>query len=97
MADQRHREFDDALGQPALVHDLAGQQEEGHGQQRVVVGAAQQVLRQDLGLEHVHVPHQRHAADQQRERDRNADRHREHQGTEEDGECHGGFLELSVV
>jgi hypothetical protein len=90
VAYQRHREFDDALGQPALVHDLAGQQEERHGQQRVVVGAAQQVLRQDLGLEHVHVPHQRHTADQQRHRDGNADRHREHQRAKENRECHGG-------
>ena len=55
------------------VHHLAGQHEEGHGQQREAVGAVDQVLRQDLGIEHVQLPHQRDAAQQQREGDRNTD------------------------
>ena len=63
------------LRQAAGVHDLAGQHEERHRQQREAVGAVDEVLRQDLGVEHVQVPHQRDAADQQRERDRHAERH----------------------
>ncbi len=48
VAHQRQREVDDAARQAADVHDLAGQHEEGHGQQREAVGAVDQVLRQDL-------------------------------------------------
>jgi hypothetical protein len=76
VADQRHGEVHDAPGQAAGVHDLAGQHEEGHGQQRKAVGAVDHVLRQDLRVEHVEVPHQRGAAQQQGERNGHAQRHR---------------------
>ena len=55
VADQRQREVDDAPRQAADVHDLAGQHEERHRQQREAVGAVDHVLRQDLGVEHVQV------------------------------------------
>jgi hypothetical protein len=55
VADHRERHVDDAPRQAAGVHDLAGQHEEGHGQQREAVGAVDQVLRQDLRVEHVQV------------------------------------------
>ena len=42
VADQRQREVDDALRQAADVHDLAGQHEERHRQQREAVGAVDQ-------------------------------------------------------
>ena len=78
------------LRQSAGVHDLAGEDEERHGHQRKAVGAVDQVLRDDLRVHHVEVVHQRHAADQQRERDRHAERHRAEQRDEEDGDGHGG-------
>ena len=70
--------------QAADVHDLAGQHEEGHGQQREAVGAVDHVLRQDLRVEHVQVPHQRDAADEQRVGDGHAQRHGAEQRAEED-------------
>jgi hypothetical protein len=79
VADQGQRQVDDAARQPADVHDLARQHEEGHGQQRKAVGAADQVLRQDLKIQQVQMPHQGHAAGQQGKRDRNADCHRRQQ------------------
>ena len=75
MADQRQREVHDAPGQPASVHHLASQHEEGNSQQRKAVGAFDDVLRQNLRIEHVHVPHQGGAAQQQRKSDGNAQRH----------------------
>ena len=44
----------------------------------------------DLGVEQVQVHHQRHAADQERERDVHSQRHRAHQGEGKDCDCHGG-------
>ena len=90
MPDQGHGEGDDAARQAAGVHDLAGQHEERHGQQRKAVGAFGGVLRQDLRIEHVQVPHQRRAAQQQRERDRHPQRHGAEQRPEEDGDGHAG-------
>jgi hypothetical protein len=88
VADQGHGELHDAARQAAGVHDLAGQHEEGHGQQREAVGAFDGVLREDLRVEHVHVPHQRGAAGEQREGDRHAERHGAEQRPQEDGDGH---------
>ena len=65
MAHHGQRQFDDALGQPAHVHDLARQHEERHRQQREGVCAVDDVLRQDLGVKQIQVPHQRNAADEE--------------------------------
>ena len=88
VADHHQRHVDDAPRQAADVHHLAGEQEEGHREQRVAVGAVDQVLRQDLRVEHPELPHQRRAADEQGERDRDADRHRREQRADEDEERH---------
>ena len=88
VADQRQREIDDPLGQPAGVHQLAGEQEERDRQQHERVGAVEDLLRDDLAVVDAEVRHQRDAADDQRERDRHADRHGAHQRHEEDGDGH---------
>jgi len=79
MTHQGGGEHHDALGQTPRVHDLAGQHEEGHGQQREAVGPLHQVLRQDLRVEVVQLQHQRHARDQQRVGDGHAQRHGQQQ------------------
>ena len=89
VADHRERHVDDALRQPADVHDLAGQQEERHRQQREAVGAFDQVLRQDLRVEKLEMPHQSHAAHQQRVGDRDAEGHGAEQGAEKDRDGQG--------
>ena len=48
MADQRQRDVDDAPGEPAAIHELAGQHEERHRHQRKAVGAVDDVLGDDL-------------------------------------------------
>ena len=65
MADHAERQVDDSARQSARVHDLAGQHEKGHGQQWETVGAFNQVLRQDLRVKHVQVPHQGSTTEQQ--------------------------------
>src|SRR5439155_18364444 len=65
------------------------QHEERHGQQREAVGALDGVLREDLRVEHPHVPHQRGAAGEQRERDRDAQCHGAQQRAQENGDGHG--------
>ena len=64
VAHAGHRKVHDSARQTACVHDLAGQHEKRHSQQRETVGPFEQVLREDLGIKHVQVPHQRHAANQ---------------------------------
>ena len=75
MSDQCHRQIDDAARQTAGVHEFAGKHEERDGHQHEVVGAVDGVLRDQLRVEHVHVQHQRDAADHQREGDWHAKRH----------------------
>ena len=53
------------------------------------VGAVDDVLGDDLGVENVERMHQRDAADDQRKRDRHAERHRAEQREGEDRERHG--------
>jgi hypothetical protein len=89
VAHQRQRHVDDALRQAAGVHDLAGEHEERHRHEREAVGAVDEVLRDDLRIHHVEVIHQGDAADEQRERDRHADRHGTQQREQEDGNGHG--------
>ena len=88
MADQRQRDVDDPLGQSAAVHDLAGQHEEGDGHQGKTVGAVDDVLGDDLGVENIQRMHQRDAADDQRERNWHPQRHRAEQGEGEDRDGH---------
>jgi hypothetical protein len=95
MADQREREIDDALGEPAGVHDLSGENEKRHGKQREAVRAVDQVLREDLRIELVEVDHQGDAAGEQREGDRNAERHRPEQRAQEDGDGHSSSFTMT--
>jgi hypothetical protein len=88
VAHHHQRHIDDAARQAADVHQLAGEEEEGHRQERIAVGAVDQVLRQDLRVEHAELPHQRGPAHQQGERDRDADRHRREQRADEDEDRH---------
>ena len=89
MAHASHCKVHDAARQTTRIHDFASQHKEWHSQQGEAVGAFDQVLRQDLRIKHVHVPHQRSAAQQQRERDGNTQRHRTHQGKEKYSDRHG--------
>ena len=88
VADEGEREVDDPLRQAADVHDLAGEDEERRGEQREAVGAVDDVLRQDLRIEHLQLPHQGDARGEQRERDRDAEQHRRDQRQDEDGQRH---------
>ncbi len=96
VADRGQRDVDDALREAAGVHDLAGQHEERHRHQRKAVGTVDQVLRDDLRVEDVEVIHQRDAAEQQRVRDRHADRHAAEEREQENGDGHGD-LSLFVL
>ena len=49
LADKQLREVDQALGNTAIVHDVAGQDEEGHGQQREALHAGVHLLHRDEG------------------------------------------------
>ena len=88
MANHRERQFHDAFGQATHVHDLPGQHEKRHSEQRKAVGTIDHVLRQDLRVKQVQMPHQRHAADEQCKRDGDADAHGDQQGAQEDGDGH---------
>ena len=57
---------------------VAGEEEERNREEREAVRALDQVLREDLGIEEMQVGHERDAAHQQRERDRDAERHQQH-------------------
>src|SRR5882672_3967147 len=83
------RKTDDALGDAAGVHQLAGQHEKWNGQQREAVGTFEQLLRQDRGVELPLCRHQRQRAHQQRERDRHAKRHGTEQRERENRDRHG--------
>ena len=88
MPDEGQRHVDDAARQAARVHDLAGEHEERHRHQRKAVGPVDDVLRDDLRVEDVELIHQRDAADDQRERDRHAERHGAQQRQREHRDCH---------
>ena len=88
MAHQRQGNVHDALGQAARVHDLAGQHEERHRQEWEAVGAVDDVLGDDLGVEQIHVVHQGDAADEQGVGDRHSDRHGAEKGADEDRDGH---------
>src|SRR5690606_1368074 len=83
-----HREIDDAPRQATRIHQLAGQQEERDRQQGEGVRASYHVLRHDLRIEHVHVPHQHEGAEYEGERDRHADGHGPEQGSDKDEQRH---------
>ncbi|MNT34513.1 hypothetical protein D3C72_1704990 [compost metagenome] len=84
----------DALRQPAGVHQLAGQHEERHRHQRIVVDALQHVLREDLRIEIAQVQHQRDARSEQRKGDGHAERHRAQQRADKDKDSHDGLPAL---
>ena len=76
-AHQRDREFVDAARHAGDVHEIAGQNEERHGQQRKALDAGDHALRQrhvgrDAGDENVDQRRYRHG-----ERDRKADQHQQ--------------------
>ena len=73
-ADDRHHPVDDAIGDAAAAHDLAGQDEERHRQQRKVVEAAEHIGLDDL---------QRHVSDEQNRRRRGQDQHDEDRKAED--------------
>ncbi|MCY1533524.1 hypothetical protein D9M68_688550 [compost metagenome] len=66
---------DDALGNTTGVHQFASQDKERHGQQREAVGAGEQVLRQQLYIPELQVPHQHRTGEDQREGDGHAEGH----------------------
>ena len=65
VAHQGKREVHNAPRQTAGVHHFTGEHEKRHGQQRKTVSAIDDVLRQDLRVEHAHVPHQGGATQEQ--------------------------------
>ena len=89
MSDEGKRDVDDAFGQSAGIHDLASENEERHGEEGKAVNAVDDVLRDDLRIHHVHVEHQRNAADEQRKRDGHADCHGRRGASDEDDDGHG--------
>ena len=89
MADQCHGKVHDAAGQTACIHDFTRQHEEWNRQQREAVGALKQVLREDLRIEHVEVPHQGSTAQQQGKSDGHTQRHRADQRAQKNQNGHG--------
>jgi len=75
MSDKGERHIYDAARQTACVHDFAGEHEERHRHERKAVGPVDDVLRDDLRVEDIELIHQRDTADDQRKRDRHAERH----------------------
>ena len=65
VAHQRECKIDNAPRQAAGIHHLAGEHEKRHRQQRKTVRAIDDVLRQDLRVKHVQVPHQCGATQEQ--------------------------------
>jgi hypothetical protein len=82
------REGDDALRQPADIHQFTGEQEERHRQELEVVRADDHVLRHDLAVEIPEPQHERERADDKREGNRHAQRHGSEQGNEENDDRH---------
>ena len=89
MTDERDCKVDDAAGQAAGIHQFASQDEKGNGKQGEGVRARDHVLGNDGGVEHAHVPHEHDAAEHQRERDGNANRHGSQQRADKNEKCHG--------
>jgi hypothetical protein len=87
MADGNQGDIDDALREAPLVHEFARQHEERDGHQRKAVGAIDDVLRHDLGIEHPDRAHQCDTADDQGKGDRHAQRHgaEQREGKDRDG------------
>jgi hypothetical protein len=72
-ADQRHREVIDAPGDAGNIHQVAGQDEEGHCQQGKAFDAGDHALRHD------HVRHRAGREDVQQRRRNHRQRHRQSQ------------------
>ena len=96
MAHQRQCQPDDAFGQATRIHHLTGQHEKRHGQQREAVGTLNHILRQDLGVKHVQVPHQGGTTQQQRKRNGHTNHHGGQQGKQEYGNGHVGSIFVVV-
>ena len=88
VPDEGECEIDDPSRQTTDIHHLAGKDEQRRGEKRKAVGSVDDVLGQDLRIEHLQLPHQRDAGREQREGDRDAEQHRGDERQEKDGERH---------
>ena len=88
MPDQRAGEGDDAAGDAAAHHQVAGIDEEGDRHQRKDAHAGIQPLEHDQRRQ-AHIEHGGEAGDAEAERDRRADEHQQREDAEEDPEFHG--------
>ena len=79
MADDGKGHIDDPLGEPAGIHDLAREHEEGDGHQGKAVRPVDEIHGDDLGVHQVHIEHHGKAAGDQGDGDRHSDRHRPQQ------------------
>lgn len=92
MADAGNREPDDAPRDPARRHEGRGEDEEGNGEQRVVLRRGKQ-LQRDRGHGIVGEEGDRQNA---RKTERDCDRHAEKQQAEDEDEENGGFHVLTL-
>jgi len=88
VAHDGKRDVNDALGEPTLVHDLAGEHKERNSHQRETIGTIDDVLCDNLRIEDAKRMHQRDAANEQRERNGHPESHRTKQGEREYRDCH---------
>ena len=79
VADHRHGELDEPLGDAADRHHAAGEEEERQRQQREAVDAVEHLLHRDGQRQALLVDHQ-DRGDRERERDRDADHERDRRG-----------------
>jgi hypothetical protein len=93
-ARNRHREVVDAVGDPGGIHQVAGQDEKGHGQQREAVHAARHAVQNH----EVRNAGDEVGIDQGRGGKRDEDRQagKQHQEKDEDDERHGEAFAVSV-
>lgn len=84
MSNERHGKIDKAARNAAGVHDLPGKKEERHGEKRIAVCAVDHIFGDNLSVEHAQLPHEHGAGNQQRECDRDAERHGPEERADED-------------
>ena len=88
MAYDGKRDVNDAFGEPAFVHDLAGEHKERNSHQRETIGTINDVLCDNLRIEDPKRMHQCDTANEQREGNRHPESHRTKQGEREYGDYH---------
>ena len=81
-------EQDNALGQTALGHDLAGENEEGNGHQRVIVDPVDHGLRDDHEVPESRVNHQTDRRQYHHQGNRDAHEEKNKQAAKEDNQFH---------